>query len=273
MAARVASQLATFDSVSTPRQAREAADELARTIVSLYGAGLARVLDLAYDAVGDRGDALVAALVADPFVESLLCLHDLHPLSLEDRVGAALDAVRPYLKSHEGGVEIAAIEGDVVFLRMQGSCDGCPSSTATVKLAVERAILERVPEIREVRALGIAPETSHLRIESDWVALDDLAWRASATGETLATHTVCETPVLFVAFDDVVSAYRDACPTCGVSLATATLARPNVACAACGGTFDAIHGGRASGTSIAHARALPVVRDGARVRISLPLGA
>ena len=82
-------------------------------------------------------------LCDDPFVESLLCLHDLHPYSVEERVQRALDGVRPYLKSHEGGVEIARIEDDVVVLHLQGSCDGCPSSAATVKLAVERAILEQ----------------------------------------------------------------------------------------------------------------------------------
>jgi Fe-S cluster biogenesis protein NfuA len=98
-----------------------------------------------------------ARLCEDPFVESLLCLHGLHPLSVEERVQRALDGVRPYLKSHEGGVEIATIEDDVVVLRLEGTCDGCPSSEATVKLAVERAILDRVPEIRSVRAESATP--------------------------------------------------------------------------------------------------------------------
>jgi Fe-S cluster biogenesis protein NfuA len=149
---RVESLLKAFDAVSTPRQARELADELARTLVTLYGTGLERVLSIVHDAVGDRSEAVFTRLCDDPFVESLLCLHDLHPYSVEERVQRALDGVRPYLKSHEGGVEIGGIEGDVVTLRLQGSCDGCPSSAATVKLAVERAILDRVPEIREVRA-------------------------------------------------------------------------------------------------------------------------
>ena len=152
---RVESLLGSFDAVSTPRQAREIGDELARTLVTLYGAGLERVLTIVHDAAGGRSDEVFARLCDDRFVESLLCLHGLHPLSVEDRVQLALDGVRPYLKSHEGDVSIVGVSAEgVVSLRMQGTCDGCPSSAATVKLAVERAILQRVPEIREVVAVN-----------------------------------------------------------------------------------------------------------------------
>jgi Fe-S cluster biogenesis protein NfuA len=154
---RVEALLKSFDAVSTPRQARELADELARTLVTLYGNGLERVLEIVHSSLNGESAAVFDKLCDDPFVESLLCLHDLHPYSVEERVQRALDGVRPYLKSHEGGVEIARIEDDVVILHLQGSCDGCPSSAATVKLAVERAILERVPEIREVRAENLTP--------------------------------------------------------------------------------------------------------------------
>jgi Fe-S cluster biogenesis protein NfuA len=154
---RVEGLLKSFDTVSTPRQARELGDELARTLVTLYGAGLERVLEIVHDALGGESSKVFDALCDDPFVESLLCLHDLHPYSVEDRVQRALDSVRPYLKSHEGGVEIARIEGDVAVLRLEGSCDGCPSSAATVKLAVEKAILAKVPEIRAVRAENAEP--------------------------------------------------------------------------------------------------------------------
>ena len=63
-----------------------------------------------------------------------------------------MQSVLPYIKSHKGDMKISRIERDVVYLRLEGSCDGCPASAETLKSAVERAILERVPEIREVRA-------------------------------------------------------------------------------------------------------------------------
>jgi len=154
---RVETLLRGFDAVSTPRAARELGDELARTFVTLYGAGLERVLEIVHDTAGERSDAMFARLCDDPFVESLLCLHGLHPFSVEDRVQLALDGVRPYLKSHAGDVSIVSVMDGVVTLRLQGTCDGCSSSATTVRLAVERAILQRVPEIREVRAENITP--------------------------------------------------------------------------------------------------------------------
>lgn len=177
MADRVEALIDGFDAVSTPRQARELAEELARTVVSLYGEGLERVLTIVHDTVGERSPEVFARLCEDRFVEGLLCLHGLHPLSVEDRVQAALDAVRPYLKSHDGGVEILGVADGVVTIGMRGNCDGCPSSAATVKQAVERAILERVPEIHTVLAAepSVAPAAyGPLRFEDGCLSLVDV---------------------------------------------------------------------------------------------------
>jgi Fe-S cluster biogenesis protein NfuA len=152
MADRVEELLAGFDAVQTPRRARERAEELVRTIVTLYGDGLERVLSIVHAELGERSEACFERLCDDAFVESLLCLHGLHPIALEERIERALQSVLPYIKSHKGNMEVSRIEGDIVYLRLEGSCEGCPASAATLKLAVERAILERVPEIREVRA-------------------------------------------------------------------------------------------------------------------------
>jgi Fe-S cluster biogenesis protein NfuA len=173
MADRVEALLAGFGSVSSPRVAKEQAEELVRTIVGFYGAGLERVLTIVHDALDGRSELVFERLCDDKLVETLLCLHGLHPVPLDERVQNALDSVRPYLKSHEGGVEIVDVTGGVVTLRLEGNCKGCPSSTATVKLAVERAILERVPEIREVRAETAAPARKPLYNECV-IVLDDI---------------------------------------------------------------------------------------------------
>ncbi len=152
MADRIEELLAGFDAAETPRRARERAEELVRTVVGIYGDGLERVLSAVHAELGDAAEPVFVRLCADPVVESLLCLHGLHPIALEERIDLALQSVLPYIKSHKGNMEVSRIEGDVVYLRLEGSCDGCPASASTLKLAVERAILERVPEIREVRA-------------------------------------------------------------------------------------------------------------------------
>jgi Fe-S cluster biogenesis protein NfuA len=177
MADRVEALLAGFDTVSSPRVARGQAEELVRTIVGLYGAALERVLTVVHDALDGQSDLVFERLCDDKLVETLLCLHGLHPVPLDERVQQALDSVRPYLKSHEGGVEVVEVDGGVVTLRLEGNCKGCPSSTATVKLAVERAILERVPEIREVRAETAAPAPAPLYDECV-IVLDDVLQRA-----------------------------------------------------------------------------------------------
>jgi Fe-S cluster biogenesis protein NfuA len=121
------------------------AEELLRLVTELYGAGLARVVELAYASAPD----LVDALVADELVASLLLVHGLHPESLAQRVEAALAKVRPLLSSHGGDVELLDLDeaAGAVRLRLLGSCDGCPSSAVTLQSAVERAIMEAAPEI------------------------------------------------------------------------------------------------------------------------------
>ncbi|MGH3656219.1 MAG: NifU family protein, partial [Micromonosporaceae bacterium] len=75
----------------------------------------------------------------------------LHPAGVADRVQTALDQVRPYLGSHAGGVELLGVDPDgAARLRLQGSCDSCASSTVTAKLAIERAVLDAVPEVSRV---------------------------------------------------------------------------------------------------------------------------
>jgi Fe-S cluster biogenesis protein NfuA len=158
MADRVEELLAGFDAVQTPRRARARGDELVRTVVTLYGDGIERILSIMHGELGERSDAVFERLCEDKFVESLLCLHGLHPIPVEERIERALQSVLPYIKSHKGNMTVSRIEDAVVYLRLEGTCDGCPASAATLKLAVERAILEHVPEIREVRAEGPAVE-------------------------------------------------------------------------------------------------------------------
>jgi len=127
---------------SVDRPTWELVEDTIASITDLYGAGLARVLELVCsDDVG--------RLMADDLVASLLILHGLHPLDLTHRVYAALDSVRPYLESHGGDVEVLGIDEErgALRLRMLGSCDGCPSSAVTLQMAVKEAIEAGAPEI------------------------------------------------------------------------------------------------------------------------------
>ena len=89
---------------------------------------------------------------SDELVGHLLLLHGLHPVPLAERVTGALEEVRPYLGSHGGDVELLAVEAGVARLRLKGSCSGCPSSTVTLRSAVEDAIRRAAPDIEEIVA-------------------------------------------------------------------------------------------------------------------------
>jgi Fe-S cluster biogenesis protein NfuA len=121
--------------------------ELVQALVALYGEGLTRI----------AARVPVDELVSDEVVSNLLVMHDLHPLPLRDRVQGALDEVAPYLDSHGGGVELVGIEDGVVHLRLQGTCNGCPSSRTTLELAIEKAIRRAAPDVERIEAEAANP--------------------------------------------------------------------------------------------------------------------
>src|SRR5690348_10999880 len=84
---------------------RDLADELVSAVVQMYGAGLERILAALFEG-GPEGERIAGSLADDPLVATLLLIHDLHPVPLEQRVQQALDSVRPYMESHGGNVEL-----------------------------------------------------------------------------------------------------------------------------------------------------------------------
>jgi Fe-S cluster biogenesis protein NfuA len=131
----------------------EPSTELVEAVVGLYGEGLRRIV-----AAG-----MPPELAGDEVIGHLLLLHGLHPVPVEARVGEALDEVGPYLASHGGGVELLGVREGVVRLALEGTCNGCPSSSVTLKLAIEEAILKHAPEVERVEAA--APEPGLLQLE------------------------------------------------------------------------------------------------------------
>jgi len=68
-----------------------------------------------------------------------------------ERVKAALEKVRPYLKSDGGDIELIEVTDDMsVKVKLTGACHGCPYSMMTLKAGVEQAVRKEVPEIKGV---------------------------------------------------------------------------------------------------------------------------
>jgi Fe-S cluster biogenesis protein NfuA len=73
---------------------------------------------------------------------------------LPDRVARILNLIRPAIQSDGGDVELVGVTPEgVVEIRLHGACVGCPSSTVTLQMGIERNLREHVPEVRSVRAV------------------------------------------------------------------------------------------------------------------------
>ena len=71
--------------------------------------------------------------------------------SVENRIQEILDAeIRPAVAQDGGDITLDRFEDGIVYLHMKGSCAGCPSSTATLKMGVESRLRELIPEVNEV---------------------------------------------------------------------------------------------------------------------------
>jgi Fe-S cluster biogenesis protein NfuA len=150
---RVQELLGSLDEIADP-VAQSRVQELIGTVLELYGAGLERILGILQDA-GDPALPIRDALLDDGIVASLLLIHGLYPIPLEERVTQALDSMRPFLASHGGNVELVSLEEGVARLRLQGSCDGCPSSAATLENALKEALDEAAPDLLGLEVEGV----------------------------------------------------------------------------------------------------------------------
>jgi len=72
---------------------------------------------------------------------------------MQEKVEAALDKIRPALMRDGGNVELVEVNDGTVKVRLTGACAGCPLSTMTLKMGVEKVIKEEIPEITEVVAV------------------------------------------------------------------------------------------------------------------------
>ncbi len=127
--------------------ARERAEELVRLVADLYGAGLERVLELMHER-GHLDDETLDALAGDDWWPACCWCTACTPTTWRPGSSARCEGVRPYLGSHGGDVELLEVTDEgVVRLRLLGSCDGCASSSVTLKLAVEGAIEAAAPEV------------------------------------------------------------------------------------------------------------------------------
>lgn len=69
------------------------------------------------------------------------------------KIEKALDKVRPFLMADGGDVQLVDITNSTAKVKLMGGCSGCAFSQMTLKNAIERAVKEEAPEIKEVVAV------------------------------------------------------------------------------------------------------------------------
>jgi Fe-S cluster biogenesis protein NfuA len=162
---RVEELLAELGAQAGP-QAAATAEELVASLVEFYGAGLAEIVQIISQDV-EAGKRLMTKLAADPLVESLLLLHDLHPLPIADRVRRAINAAMPQLGAHAGQAEFAGLdEAGVVRIRLELSDHGRQAHAGAVQEAIEQAVADAAPDAAGVSfdVVTAAPELPLLQI-------------------------------------------------------------------------------------------------------------
>ena len=74
-------------------------------------------------------------------------------MELKERIIEVLDKVRPALQADGGDVEFVELTADnIVKVRLQGACKGCPMSQQTLKQGIEKFMLKEIPEIMGVES-------------------------------------------------------------------------------------------------------------------------
>lgn len=71
---------------------------------------------------------------------------------MKEAVIRELDEIRPALKADGGDVELIDVTEDgIVQVKLTGACAGCPMSTMTLKMAIEKKLKEKIPGIKGVQ--------------------------------------------------------------------------------------------------------------------------
>ncbi|CAN5824097.1 NifU family protein [soil metagenome] len=138
---------------------RSKAVELVQALMDFHGAGIDRMMDITANK-GAAGFAIFDEFAKDDLVGNMLLLYGLHPLDIETRIKNALEKVRPSLNLHEGNVELLSVNDGIVHLRLQGNCDGCPSSALTLKHTIEEAIYNAAPDVVSIAVENLTEPAS-----------------------------------------------------------------------------------------------------------------
>ena len=270
--------------------ARRTAQDLVSAVIDMYGQGLERIVEVLDE--DESAGEIKQQIADDGIVASLMLIHDLYPVPVEDRVAEALDNVRPYMESHGGNVELVSLEEGVARIRLEGSCDGCPASSSTLELAIKTALEETAPDLLGIEVEGIEQDLLNPVVvtgtplpmaeqngtpsattpaptgTSGW---HELNGEVDGLGEDQLTRIeVRGTPIVVARVEGSLLAYLDVCPSCEASIAGAELDEGMLTCPSCDRRYFLPRAGRSLDDEKLHLGPVPLLAsDSEGVRVAL----
>jgi Fe-S cluster biogenesis protein NfuA len=148
-----------FDELMTHPDAgvRDRVEEMMDLFDAFHREGLGRLVEMIR---AWRGEIFLESVGRDDVTGYFLNAYDLGETPDEreqaaayEAVDAAMDELRPMIESHGGMITIEEVKDGVVKLQMMGSCDGCPSSAATLTGGIEEALRRHWPNFRRLEVI------------------------------------------------------------------------------------------------------------------------
>jgi Fe-S cluster biogenesis protein NfuA/nitrite reductase/ring-hydroxylating ferredoxin subunit len=286
---RVQDLQSRLDSDGEPNT-RRLAEELIATVVQMYGEGLERIVGTLMED-GEEGRRLAATLTEDELVSSLLLIHDVHPVGLNERVAQALEQVRPYMESHGGDVELLSLEDGVARISLRGSCSDCAASAVTLELAIKQALEASAPDLEGLEVEGVSPAPSGPSLPLSAAAPAETGFELPMAMSTTATQgspswfeadhldlvpigqtvtaNVGGADLLVANVDGTLLAYANRCASCGATLEDGELRAGTLACPACSRTFFLPRAGRSMDEENLQLEPFPLLREQGHVKVAL----
>jgi Fe-S cluster biogenesis protein NfuA len=148
-----------FDELMTHPDAgvRDRVEEMMDLFDAFHREGLGRLVEMIR---AWRGEIFLESVSRDDVTGYFLSAYDLGEAPDERELAAAYEAVdtaleelRPMIESHGGMITVEEVRDGVVKVQMLGSCDGCPSSSATLTGGLEEALRRHWPNFRRLEVV------------------------------------------------------------------------------------------------------------------------
>lgn len=148
-----------FDELMTHPDAavRDRVEEMMDLFDAFHREGLGRLVEMIR---AWRGEIFLESVSRDDVTGYFLNAYDLGEAPDEreqaaayEAVDAALEELRPMIESHGGMITVEDVKDGVVKVQMLGSCDGCPSSSATLTGGLEEALRRHWPNFRRLEVV------------------------------------------------------------------------------------------------------------------------